>query len=320
MTIPFVGHYWGPLYLKPASNSPITPIPDGYTILQRLKVDNGIILTSIVSAVFPSALGIMDRVEQSVLPENMDALAFKTSFIGDLQMLSVTGAIIAQVAITALALPSLNGTHWIAKACFVVGLVFGCLSVWSSTTMARLLSRSVTAGALRSWLSKPAPKAALIQFKKIIGPRLAKAHACSDEEIADIQASVIAFLEESKWKEASFYSCLLLSAPSILLNCSLVSFLIGLGVYLGDVWKKDLDAVAGKTASRAVLIVYVVGTISGLVLFFGPSSKKDAEAGFVRKWNAALEVHSNRKKHSTDAELGVTSSSNAPGGGTLNGP
>jgi len=177
--------------------------------------------------------------------------------------------------------------------------------------MARLLSRLSNTEVLRSWLSKPAPKAARIKFEKIIGPRLAKAHAAPEEEVADLHASIIEFLEENKWKEASFYSCLLLSVPSLLLNCSLGLFLVGLGVYLGEVWKKDLGGVAGKTASRAVLIVYILGAVCGLALFFGPNSRKEAEAGFVRRWHACLEVQSKGKLPRSDTGSRVAPLSSA---------
>lgn len=52
---------------------------------------------------------------------------------------------------------------------------------------------------------------------------------------------------------------LTISAPNMLLGASLNSFLIGLGVYLGFVWTKNLDEIAGKGGSLAVFITYVAG-------------------------------------------------------------
>jgi hypothetical protein len=52
-----------------------------------------------------------------------------------------------------------------------------------------------------------------------------------------------------------------MSAPSILLSSSLNAFLIGLGVYLGFVWTRNLDEFAGVRGSRAVFVIYVVGLI-----------------------------------------------------------
>jgi hypothetical protein len=52
-----------------------------------------------------------------------------------------------------------------------------------------------------------------------------------------------------------------MSAPSILLSSSLNAFLIGLGVYLGFVWTRNLDKLAGVRGSRAVFVTYIVGLI-----------------------------------------------------------
>jgi hypothetical protein len=45
----------------------------------------------------------------------------------------------------------------------------------------------------------------------------------------------------------------------MLLSFSLHSFLIGLGIYLGFVWTRNLDDEAGRNGSRAVFITYIVG-------------------------------------------------------------
>jgi len=53
-------------------------------------------------------------------------------------------------------------------------------------------------------------------------------------------------------------SVLTISAPNMLLSASLNAFLIGLGVYLGFVWTRNLDALAGPHDSRDVFITYVI--------------------------------------------------------------
>ena len=52
-----------------------------------------------------------------------------------------------------------------------------------------------------------------------------------------------------------------MSAPNMLLSSSLNAFLIGLGVYLGFVWTRNLDEPAGAIGSRAVFITYIVGLV-----------------------------------------------------------
>ncbi len=52
-----------------------------------------------------------------------------------------------------------------------------------------------------------------------------------------------------------------MSAPNMLLSLSLNAFLIGLGVYFGYVWTRNLDEAAGANGSRAVFITYIVGLL-----------------------------------------------------------
>ena len=52
---------------------------------------------------------------------------------------------------------------------------------------------------------------------------------------------------------------LTMSAPNMLLSSSLNAFLVGLGVYLGYVWTRNLGEQAGAMGSRGVFITYVVG-------------------------------------------------------------
>jgi len=100
----------------------------------------------------------------------------------------------------------------------------------------------------------------------------------------EVERLILTFVQENKWKLPSFYSCTLLTSPSLLLNVSLPAFLIALGIYLGTVWNKDLDPVAGTVASRAVLICYIICVVLGFGLFFGASDRKEAETDFVRRW------------------------------------
>jgi hypothetical protein len=289
-SVPVVSHYWASIFRKPVEFSRPGPRgAGGFNSLRRIKEENGIIAAFFVTCVFSSVLRIMDRVEQNLLPRTSDPMAFKASFSSDFTMLSVTAAIIAQVAITALALPNLNQVHWTATAGFVVSLVTGCLSVWLSTTTSRLLSSLDSPDAVRDWLSRPASKASQAKFEKNLTLRLESADLNSKSDVEDIESSISTFLEENRWQVASFYSCTLLTSPSLLLNVSLPTFLLALGIYLGTVWKKDLDPVAGNVASRAVLICYIVCVVLGFGLFFGASDRKEAEMTFVRRWMDELE-------------------------------
>ena len=53
-------------------------------------------------------------------------------------------------------------------------------------------------------------------------------------------------------------SVLMMSAPGVLLSASLYFLLIGFGIYLGFMWTRNLDDLAGPKDSRDVFIVYLV--------------------------------------------------------------
>ena len=305
ISIPFFSHYWGSVFRKPLKNVPVPGRPNGFSAFSRIRSERGIVVSTVFALFFSGVLRIMDRVQRNVLPRESDTVGFNDSFNKDFTMISVTGAITAQVAITALALPQLNQVHWTANAGFVMSLVFSFISVWVTTTMSRLLSNLDTPQALRDWLSKPAPKVARIAFEEALKSRLDNANGASSDGIESIQAAIIKFLEDNKWKEASLYSCVMLAAPSLLLNWSVAIFLGALGIYLGPVWKKDLNPVAGSSASLAVMICYIIGATWGLGIFFGSSSRKDEETTFVRRWMEDIKTRSEMNVQNTDIETGA---------------
>jgi hypothetical protein len=311
-SIPFFSHYFGSFLSNPRRQIPLRSEDDGAKAFRRIKQDRGVVIAWLVAVCFgSSSIRLMDRVERSVLPaDGGDPMAFRASFLVDLQMLSVTGALIAQVTITALSLANLNEVHWIAKAAFVVSLVFAGLSVWTSTTGARLLNGRDDPTILRDWLSVPAPRSARSQFDKIFKSRLKTTNLSSQEEVSALRAEITRFLEDHRWKTASFYTCALLSAPSQLLNYSLASLLVGLGVYLGKIWRNKLDPVAGNMASRAVFACYITATLYGLALFFGVSTGNYGETGIIQRWIAALETVDGRAQaepRRADVEAGKAS-------------
>lgn len=83
------------------------------------------------------------------------AMALKDSFTPTFNMVGVAGAIIAQIALTALSLPNLDDTHWTARAAFVIGLVAGSLAVFCSCVLQSKMSGLHNAYAVRRWLTRP---------------------------------------------------------------------------------------------------------------------------------------------------------------------
>jgi hypothetical protein len=83
------------------------------------------------------------------------AMAFKDSYTPTFNMVGVAGAIIAQIALTALSLPNLDDTHWTARAAFTVGLVAGSLAVFCSCVLQSKMSGLHSPYAVRRWLTRP---------------------------------------------------------------------------------------------------------------------------------------------------------------------
>ena len=73
-------------------------------------------------------------------------------------------------------------------------------------------------------------------------------------------------------------SIIIVSAPELLLSASLNSFLVGLGVYLGFIWARNLDLLAGANDSRDVFIVYIVSiALCYIVYSLASSVQNDQE-------------------------------------------
>jgi len=74
-------------------------------------------------------------------------------------------------------------------------------------------------------------------------------------------------------------SVIAMSAPSMLLAASLIALLLGFGVYLGFVWRRDLDTAAGSNGNRDVFIVYIAGVVLSFAVYVFSSIVKNDEHG-----------------------------------------
>lgn len=135
------------------------------------------------------------------------------------------GAIIAQVAITALSLPRLSSTHWVARSLFLLAVIAGCLSVYFCCAVRRTIGALYHPKLIRDWLILPPGK---------------EQHSKST-------------------RKASLAAILIISAPYNLMELSIISLLTGLAVYQGFTWTRSLDTEAGHSDSRDVFITYLVG-------------------------------------------------------------
>jgi hypothetical protein len=183
---------------------------------------------------------------------------------------------VAQIAITALSLDNLSSAHWTAKAAFVISLAAGALSVFFACLLQQRISSLFSLSDLKDWLSKPTTDQQLDETADFVRllygrmPRRHTKHVSSTERNlwTEVEKRVLHKVDTLRWERASVHAALMIKIPALLLNWSVGAFLIGLGIYLGSFWIRRLDPSQTQSSSLGVLIVYIVITGVGLLLFF----------------------------------------------------
>lgn len=163
------------------------------------------------------------------------------------------GAIIAQVALTALSLPNLSQAHWTARAFLLFATVAGCLSVYYACKLQRVVGKLYRPDMIRNWLR--------------VG---------SHGEVLKMSSKKAAL--KTKESKASLSAIFLLSAPYSMMSFSILAFIIGLAVYQGFTWTRALDTAAGQTNSRNIFIAYIVSTGVFQIFFMSASVFKVIES------------------------------------------
>lgn len=219
----------------------------------------------------PEARAVVHRVRKHVHSDvdgNAQARSMKESYTPTFAMIGVAGAIIAQIALTALTLPELESAHWTAQASFVICLVSGALSVFFSCVLQSILSGLHTPQQFRDWITEgldPESKEILDTIDQLKqDPRL--------ESRQDIKEAVLfagGFLRISRLPRPSLYAALILTSPLQLLRLALAALLVGFGVYFGFNYSARLQSGDGGSA-LAVLITYIVCVSLGLANFYIP--------------------------------------------------
>ena len=97
------------------------------------------------------------------------------------------------------------------------------------------------------------------------------------EDLRALRNKVLGQLNADRWKMPWINAAIMLVAPVRLLYLSVLSFLAGLGIYLSLVFSEKLVISAGPTGSEALLIIYVLILVFGLLLFYVPTGLKRFE-------------------------------------------
>jgi uncharacterized membrane protein YedE/YeeE len=207
------------------------------------------------------------------------AMAFKDSYTPTFNMVGVAGAIIAQIALTALSLPNLDDTHWTARASFVIGLVAGSLAVFCCCVLQSKMSALHTAHGVRRWLTRPRKES--WEMRSMISDRdmasAVKDHIRNPDashplDLTDMKQQLSRFNEtfNEEAYRPSLSAALIITAPLQLLNIALGSLLTGFGIYFGFVYSAKLPTIGDHHSALAVLVVYITSAASGLLFFYIP--------------------------------------------------
>lgn len=274
--------------------------PESFTE-SHIRTKHGTFLLNAIRFLMPSVSSQLKHIDQYVLHGKDDILLeFRKSYINDCNMTSIAvslsnflflsrissnlikGAIVTQVAITALSLPYLSQSHWVARACFVISLISGTLSVFFAVLLQRIIGSLYEARTLRAWLSSLdtyPDMEDLRALKKLLQP--SSTPSTSDTSQEDVEAArtlqdhFAKFdLQQRRIGVVSFFSALILETPRSMINISLGSFLTGLAVYFGFLWTRDLDANAGPGDSRKVFIIFIVTVLCCIGMYSVPRGIK----------------------------------------------
>jgi hypothetical protein len=121
-----------------------------------------------------------------------------------------------------MSLPSLKEVYWLASASWVFSIVSGLLSVHYAGNQQNVISRLHDEDEIKDWILD----------------------------------------KENKYHEhfpiPSFSSVLIISSSKVLLNFALMTYIIGLGIYLGFVWQSNLGVNADQSDSRNIFIAFLI--------------------------------------------------------------
>ncbi|KAJ5249458.1 hypothetical protein N7524_011774 [Penicillium chrysogenum] len=226
-------------------------------------------------------------------------------------MLAVAAAIVAQIAITALALKDLEKVHWTAEAAFVLSLTAGGLSVFYACLVQQRMSSLFTADDVKNFFSKPSSSEefrSLEQHLDHLISDLRKSSSGDDatarhQEVIELESMIKKFKSRNKWKSASFHSILMVKAPTLLLKYALASFIMGLGIYFGCLAFSGGGTQKPQGSYRAIFVVYIVTSVLGLLIYYVPSILKELELSPVRRYAQIMTNELAKQPHREEMEI-----------------
>lgn len=174
----------------------------------------------------------------------------------------------------------------------MTSLISGCFSVYFSCRAQKSVGALYDPSALKNWLTRrnSVPlsvwgiRKRLKQLEKLekISSKSGTGFSLGDEVEKGLLED---FSHLQEWqRSSSLWSAFILQAPFSYMQLSLGSFVLGLGIYLGFVWTRDLDQSAGPNDSRNIFIVFIVVVVFCIYFYVTPALYKEIEVLPVKQW------------------------------------
>ena len=180
------------------------------------------------------------------------------------------------------------------RAFFITSLISGCFAVYFACWSQKTIGTLFKANELKDWLTRrdSVPlsgwqiRRRLTQLDKLKKVGDNTKSDLTKKSIGDVEKGLLDdFNDLQEWqRSASLWSAFLLQVPFTYMKLSLGSFVIGLSIYLGFVWTRDLDQEAGKNNSRNVFIVLLLVVLACIYSYVAPALYKRLEVLPVQSW------------------------------------
>jgi hypothetical protein len=241
-----------------------------------------------------------------------DASAMKASFTPTFAMIGVAGAVLAQIAVQTLSMPSLQEVTWLAEAFFVLCLVSGSFAVIFSCVLQSTLGNLHTPAEFQAWITHGLSSETvetLDLFEQLEqDPRSDLTSHFGKKSISTLKRAL-----KLRRPRPSLIAVFTLTAPMQLLELSVAMLLMGYSVYFVSI---PLTLPNGDR-SGAIFILYMIGISFGTVPGYFPFLRKVFalfESQKVQRMRPMLQ-EIQTVLHRTDPEANKGQPDNLPGAG-----
>lgn len=179
------------------------------------------------------------------------------------------------------------------RAFFIISLISGCFAVYFACLSQKTIGTIFKASELKDWLTRrdSVPLSGWQIRRRLVQLDRLKNYgdetkSFTNQSKGDVEKGLLDdFNDLQEWqRSASLWSAFLLQVPFNYMRLSLGSFVIGLSIYLGFVWKHDLDQQAGKNGSRNIFIVLLVVVLACIYSHLASAIYKSLEVVPVHSW------------------------------------